>query len=61
MWTTLNFRVRGKTKKKARDICKSTLDIDFERDRSIGLGCTFGDGQTDRQPDRQTDRYAHFF
>ena len=40
--------VREKTKKKtARDIYKRTLDIEFERDRSIGLGPTIGDGQTD--------------
>ena len=45
--------------KKARAICERTLDIDFERDRSIGLGCTFGDGQTDRQTDKHTHR--HFF
>ena len=30
------------------DNCKGTLDIIFERDRSIGLGSTIGDGQTDR-------------
>ena len=47
MSTTHNFWVRGKTKKAARDICKRTLDIEFGRDRSIGLGSTFGDGQTD--------------
>ena len=36
---TLNFRVKGETKKKkARDICEMNLDIDFERDRSIVLG-----------------------
>ena len=28
-----------------------TLDVEFERDRLIGLDSTFGDGQTDRQPD----------
>ena len=39
---------RGKTKKKARDIYKRTLDIEFERDRSIGSGFTIDDGQTDR-------------
>ena len=39
--------VGGKLKKTARDICERTLDIDFERDQSVGLGCTFGDGQTD--------------
>ena len=50
MWTTLNFRVRGKTKKKkAGDIYMRTLYIEFERDRSIGLSSTFGDGHTDRQ------------
>ena len=38
MWTTLNFRGREKTKTAARDIYKRTLDIKFERDRSIGLG-----------------------
>ena len=39
MWTTLNFRGRGKTRKKtARDVYKRTLDIEFEVDRSIGLG-----------------------
>ena len=26
-----------------------TLDIEFEQDRSIDLGSTFGDGHTDRQ------------
>ena len=57
--------VRRKTKKKkkkkkgARDICERTPDIDFERDRSIGLGSTFGDGQTDRQTDRHTHTHTH--
>ena len=55
MWTTLNLGVGRKLKKKARDICERTLDIDFERDLSIGLGCTFGDGQTDRQTHTHTD------
>ena len=59
MWTTLNFRGRGKTEKTARDIYKRTLDIDFERDRSIGLGSTFGDGHTDKQTDSQTDTDRH--
>ena len=40
-----------KKKKKARDIYKRTLDIEFERDRLIGLGSTIGDGQTDRETD----------
>ena len=44
---SLNFRVRGKTKKTAQDIYERTLDIDFERDWLIGLGFTFGDGWTD--------------
>ena len=46
--------VKEKLKKEALDICEETLDIDFERDRSIGLGCTVGDGQTDRQTDTHT-------
>ena len=54
MWTTLNFRSRGKTKKKkVRDIYKRTLDIKFEWDQSIGLDSTF------RQ--RQTDMHIHLF
>ena len=59
MWTTLNFRGWGKTKKTARDIYMRTLYIEFERDRSIGLGSTFGDGHTDRQTGRQTDTHTH--
>ena len=47
-YSTLNFRGREKTKKAARDICRRSLDIKFERDRSIGLGSTFGDGQSDK-------------
>ena len=39
--------VGGKLKNPARDIYKRTLDIEFERDRSICLGSTIGDGQTD--------------
>ena len=39
---------RGKTKKTVRDIYKRTLGIEIERDQSIGLGSTIGDGQTDR-------------
>ena len=45
MWTTLNFEGRSKTKKRARDICKGTLDIEFERDWSVSLGATLGEGQ----------------
>ena len=32
-------------KKRARDICKGTLDIEFERDWSFGLGAMLGDEQ----------------
>ena len=42
------------------DIFKATLDIDFERDRSNGLGSTYGDRQTDRQTDTQTHTHTHF-
>ena len=40
-------RVDRKRKKRARDICKGTLDIEFERYWSVGLGATIGDA-TDR-------------
>ena len=43
----------------ARDIYMRILYIEFERDRSIGLGSTFADGQTDRQTDTHT--HTHFF
>ena len=46
--------VGGKLKKRLEIFVRGPQDIDFERDRSIGLGCMFGDGQTDRQTDRQT-------
>ena len=42
--------------KTARDIYM-TLDTEFERDRSIGLASTIGDGQTDRE----TDTHTQFF
>ena len=45
MWTTLNFRVGGKTKKNVRDICERTLDIDFERDWWVSLGPALGNGK----------------
>ena len=41
----LNFEGESKTKKRARDICKGTLDIECERDCPVGLGATLGDGQ----------------
>ena len=44
MWTTVNFEGRSK-KKTARDICSGALDIEYERDWSVGLGATLGDGQ----------------
>ena len=43
----------------ARDIYKMTLYIEFERDRSIGLGSTIGDGQTDRQTHTHTHTHTH--
>ena len=46
-------------KKKTRDIYKRTLDIGFERDRSIGLGSTIGDGQTERQTHTHTHTHTH--
>ena len=45
MSTTINFRGREINKKKARDICKRTPDIEFEQDWLVGLGTTLGDGQ----------------
>ena len=46
MWTTLNFEARSKSKnKRTGDICKRTLDIEWERDWSVGLGATLGEGQ----------------
>ena len=45
MRTILNFEGRSKTKNRARDICKGTLDIECERDWPVGLGGTLGDGQ----------------
>ena len=59
MWIILNFEDRSTTKKREGNIYKGTLDIEFERYRSIGLGSTFGDGHTHRQTDRQTDRQTH--
>ena len=43
MWTTLNFEGRSKTKKWGKDICKETLDIEFEQDWSFTLGVSLGD------------------
>ena len=44
--------VGGKLKKTARDIYRRTLEIEFERDRSIGLGSTIDTAQTDRHTHR---------
>ena len=41
----LILRVDRKLKKRAREICNGTLDIEFERYWSVGLGATLGDGQ----------------
>ena len=32
-------------RRKVRDICKGTLDIECERDLSVSLGALLGDGQ----------------
>ena len=45
MWTTLNFEGRSKTKKRARDICKGTIDIECEQEWPVGLGATLGNRQ----------------
>ena len=50
MWNTLNIkvpsilRVGKKWKGLAGDNCKTTLNIEFEQDWSVGLGATLGDG-----------------
>ena len=41
----LILREDRKQENRARDICKETLDIEFERDWSVGLGATLGEGQ----------------
>ena len=45
MWTTLNSEDSSKMNKRAWDICKGTPDIEYERDLSVGLGATLGEGQ----------------
>ena len=41
---TLTFKGRSKNKKKrAGDICKRSLNIEFEQDWSFTLGATLGD------------------
>ena len=44
----LIFRVDRKRKKRARDICKGSLDIECGRDWPVGLGATLGDGQKNK-------------
>ena len=53
-------RGKLKKKKKARDIYKRTTDIDFKRDRLIGLGSTIGDGQTDTHTHTEIFSKTHF-
>ena len=49
MWTTLNIKVSlilmvgRKWKGRAGDNCKSTLNIEFEKDWQVGLGATLRD------------------
>ena len=49
MWTTLNFKVRSKTKSQAGDIYRRTVFIEFELDWSVGLGAMLGDGHTENK------------
>ena len=48
MWTTLNFKDRSQTKKRARDICRGALDIVIGWDWSVGLWAPLGDGHTEK-------------
>ena len=43
----------------ARDICKRNLDIEFASDRLIGLGSTFGNGQSDTHTHTRTHARTH--
>ena len=52
---------QGRTKKTARDICKRTLGIEFKRDRSIGLGATFGDSHTDTSAHARTHAETYIY
>ena len=60
IWTTLNFRGGGKLRKTARDIYKRILDIEFERDWSIGLGSAIGDGHTHTNTHTHTHTHKFF-
>ena len=48
-WTTHNFGGRSKKEKKRErekgNLCKGTPDIEYEQDRSVGLGATLRDRQ----------------
>ena len=48
MWTTLNINVMSKMEKRTGDIFNGTLDIEFERDWSIGLGAALINGHTEK-------------
>ena len=43
MWTTLNFKVRSKTKIMARNIYNRIIYNEFERDWLVDLGPALGD------------------
>ena len=49
MLTTLNFNGKSKIKIKITEwrYLQGTVDIEFERDWSVGLGATLGDINTD--------------
>ena len=52
------FPGKGGSYRKTRDIFKRTLDIEFERHRSIYLGSTIGDVHTDTHTDRERDIFS---
>ena len=41
----LILRIDQKRKKRARDISKRTIDIEYEREWPVGLGTTLGNGR----------------
>ena len=50
LWITLNFNGKTKiTKERNGDICRGTLDIEFEQDWSVGLGTALGDGKKNQK------------
>ena len=51
MWTTLNFKIEQKRKKKkkgSRDICKGALDVECEQDWWDSVDAILGDGENIR-------------